>query len=59
MRTEEVIMKNTIKKISLIVATAALFFVGAANVYASDKFDDTETWINNPDHPRYELNSGG
>ena len=52
-------MKNTIKKISLIVATAALFFVGAANVYASDKYDEVETWINNPDHPRYELNSGG
>ncbi len=29
-------MKNTLKKLSLIVATAALFFIGAANVYASE-----------------------
>lgn len=48
-------MKNTIKKISLIVATAALFFVGAANVYA---FDNMETWVDNPNDARYELNSG-
>jgi hypothetical protein len=27
-------MKNTAKKLSLIIATAALLFAGAANVYA-------------------------
>ena len=28
-------MKNTFKKIALIIATAAVVFAGAANVYAS------------------------
>ena len=28
-------MKNTFKKLSLIIATAAVIFAGAANVYAS------------------------
>ena len=28
-------MKNTFKKLTLIIATAALFVAGAANVYAS------------------------
>jgi hypothetical protein len=51
-------MKNTIKKLSLIVATAALFFFSTANVYASDNFDNIETWADNPNDPRYELHSG-
>lgn len=52
-------MKSTLKKFSLILAAAALFFVGAANVYASDNYDNIETWIDNPNDPRYELHSGG
>ncbi len=29
-------MKNTIKRLALIIATSAVFFVGAANVFAGD-----------------------
>jgi hypothetical protein len=32
----ETTMKNTFKKLTLIIATAAIFFVGAANVFAGD-----------------------
>jgi hypothetical protein len=35
----EATMKNIFKKLTLIVATAALLFTGAANVYAMDGVD--------------------
>ena len=30
-------MKNTLKKLGLLIATAAVIFAGAANVYAMDQ----------------------
>ncbi len=44
-------MINTIKKISLIVATATLFFVGAANVYAAEGLDH---WPSSQDEASYQ-----
>ena len=44
-------MKNTIQKLSLIVAAAALFFIGAANVYA---MEGTEHWPSSQSEAQYQ-----
>lgn len=37
-------MKNIFKKLSLIIATAAIFFAGAANIYADENSWDREEY---------------
>ncbi len=44
-------MKNTFKKLGLIIATAAVFFVGAANVYAMGGVDH---WPSSQDEASYQ-----
>ena len=46
-------MKNTIKKLSLTVAAAALFFVGAANVYAMEGVDHWPSSQNGASYQRF------
>ena len=46
-------MKNTIKKLSLIVATAALFFIGAASVYAAEGVSHWHSSQSDAQHQRF------
>ena len=47
----EAIMKNTLKRLSLMIAAAALFFAGAANLYAMDGVDH---WPSSQGEQTYE-----
>ncbi len=44
-------MKNTLKRLSLMIAAAALFFAGAANLYAMDGVDH---WPSSQGEQTYE-----
>lgn len=46
-------MKNTFKKLGLIIATAAVFFIGAVNVYAAERVG-VDFWPSSLDEASYQ-----